>query len=114
MSDAADFCTGLVADAYAALKSETFSAERYAGIRRSTTDGRALQDVARARALELPAAVISHMFGPEYEVVKVAGTMFLLLTEVSGGRASQPARPRRTISSIQSGANGEVQFGGVG
>lgn len=48
-------------------------------------DGRALQDIARARALELPAAAISHPFGPEYEVAKVAAKMFLLLTEVAGG-----------------------------
>lgn len=48
-------------------------------------DGATLQQIARARALELPAAAISHPFGPEYDVAKVLGKMFLLLTEVSRG-----------------------------
>ncbi|WP_114855028.1 MmcQ/YjbR family DNA-binding protein [Brachybacterium sp. YJGR34] len=47
-------------------------------------DGRALQDIARARAEELPAAAITHPFGPEYDVAKVLGKMFLLLTDVPG------------------------------
>ena len=47
-------------------------------------DGIALQDIARARAEELPAAVMTHPFGPEYDVAKVVGKMFLLLTEVRG------------------------------
>lgn len=51
---------------------------------RSPMDGRTLQEVARARALELPAATLSRPFGPEYDVAKVLGKMFLLLTEVKG------------------------------
>ena len=47
-------------------------------------DGFALQDVARARAEELPAAAMTHPFGPEYDVAKVVDRMFLLLTEVRG------------------------------
>ncbi|MGP9537529.1 MmcQ/YjbR family DNA-binding protein [Brachybacterium sp. AOP43-C2-M15] len=47
-------------------------------------EGRALQDAARSRALELPAAAMTHPFGPEYDVAKVVGRMFLLLTEVRG------------------------------
>ena len=47
-------------------------------------DGHALQELARARALELPAASLTHPFGPEYDVAKVLGKMFLLLTEVKG------------------------------
>ncbi|MFE5776645.1 MmcQ/YjbR family DNA-binding protein [Brachybacterium sp. NPDC056505] len=47
-------------------------------------DGETLQDVARARALELPAAHISRPFGPEAEVAKVLGKMFLLQAEVQG------------------------------
>lgn len=47
-------------------------------------DGDALQDIARARAEELPAAEVTHPFGPEYDVAKVVGRMFLLLTEVRG------------------------------
>ncbi|GAA1488372.1 MmcQ/YjbR family DNA-binding protein [Brachybacterium sacelli] len=52
---------------------------RWAGM-----DGIALQDIARTRAEELPAAEISQPFGPEYDVAKVVGRMFLLLTEVRG------------------------------
>ena len=47
-------------------------------------DGITLQDIARARAEELPAAAITHPFGPDYDVAKVLGKMFLLLTEVHG------------------------------
>lgn len=46
--------------------------------------GRKLQDVARAVAEELPASTMSHPFGPEYEVFKVKGKVFMLLTEVPG------------------------------
>ena len=49
-------------------------------------DGDALQEIARARAKELPAAEATHPFGPEYEVFKVIGRMFLLFTEVRGKR----------------------------
>lgn len=52
---------------------------------RSPMDGRTLQEVARARALELPAATLSRPFGPEYDAAKVLGKMFLLLTEISSG-----------------------------
>ncbi|MGO1227540.1 MAG: MmcQ/YjbR family DNA-binding protein [Brachybacterium sp.] len=47
-------------------------------------DGDALQEIVHARAEELPAAEATHPFGPEYEVFKVVGGMFLLLTEVRG------------------------------
>ncbi|MDN6302609.1 MAG: MmcQ/YjbR family DNA-binding protein [Brachybacterium sp.] len=47
-------------------------------------DGQTLQETARARALELPGAEISHPFGPEYDVAKVLGKVFLLLTDVPG------------------------------
>jgi len=47
-------------------------------------DGTALQQVARARAEELPAAKMTLPFGPDYGVAKVLGKMFLLLTEVKG------------------------------
>lgn len=47
-------------------------------------DPRTLQEVARARALELPAAELTQPFGPDYDVAKVLGKMFLLLTEVRG------------------------------
>lgn len=46
--------------------------------------GRALQDLAREVADELPASTKGHPFGPEYEVFKVRGKVFMLLTEVPG------------------------------
>ncbi|MEV4902931.1 MmcQ/YjbR family DNA-binding protein [Citricoccus sp. NPDC055426] len=46
--------------------------------------GRELQDAAREEAEELPASAMSHPFGPEYEVFKVKGKVFMLLTEVPG------------------------------
>jgi predicted DNA-binding protein (MmcQ/YjbR family) len=47
-------------------------------------DGETLQDMARARALELPAAHITQPFGPGADVAKVLGRMFLLQAEVRG------------------------------
>ncbi|WP_147916065.1 MmcQ/YjbR family DNA-binding protein [Ruania zhangjianzhongii] len=47
-------------------------------------NGRKLQDVAREVAEELPASTMGHPFGPEYEVFKVSGKVFMLLTEVPG------------------------------
>lgn len=47
-------------------------------------EGRALQDTAREVAEELPSSAMSHPFGPEYEVFKVKGMVFMLLTEVPG------------------------------
>ena len=44
--------------------------------------GRDLQDAAREVAEELPASTMGHPFGPEYEVFKVKGKVFMLLTEV--------------------------------
>ena len=46
--------------------------------------GRTLQDAARAVAEELPSSVLGYPFGPEYEVFKVKGRVFMLLTEVPG------------------------------
>lgn len=47
-------------------------------------DSTAIQQMARARAEELPAAEMTLPFGPDYDVAKVLGKMFLLLTEVKG------------------------------
>ncbi|WP_394214368.1 MmcQ/YjbR family DNA-binding protein [Brachybacterium vulturis] len=47
-------------------------------------DGTTLQEIAHARALELPASGMEWPFGPGAEVAKVLGRMFLLLTEVTG------------------------------
>ena len=47
-------------------------------------DGTTLQEIARARALELPASGMEMPFGSDHDVAKVLGKMFLLLTEVKG------------------------------
>ena len=46
--------------------------------------GQRLQEVAREVAEQLPASTMGHPFGPEYEVFKVKGKVFMLLTEVPG------------------------------
>lgn len=46
--------------------------------------GSPLQDLAREVAEELPSSTMGHPFGPEYEVFKVRGKVFMLLTEVPG------------------------------
>jgi predicted DNA-binding protein (MmcQ/YjbR family) len=46
--------------------------------------GDELQDAAREMAEELPASTLSHPFGPEHEVYKVKGKVFMLLTDVVG------------------------------
>ncbi|WP_318241939.1 MmcQ/YjbR family DNA-binding protein [Arthrobacter gallicola] len=47
-------------------------------------EGPELQDAAREAAEELPGSVMGHPFGPEYEVFKVRGKVFMLLTDVPG------------------------------
>lgn len=44
----------------------------------------ALLQYARDCAEELPGAGLEHPFGPEWEVFKVRGKVFMLLTEVTG------------------------------
>lgn len=46
--------------------------------------GSDLQNIAREAADELPGASMSHPFGPEYEVFKVRGKVFMILAEVTG------------------------------
>jgi predicted DNA-binding protein (MmcQ/YjbR family) len=46
--------------------------------------GTMLQDYAKARAEELPGGGLEHPFGPDWEVYKVRGKVFMLLTEVTG------------------------------
>ena len=43
-----------------------------------------LQQQARRRVEELPGAELEHPFGPEWEVFKVRGKVFMLLTETTG------------------------------
>ncbi|MDT0319993.1 MmcQ/YjbR family DNA-binding protein [Streptomyces millisiae] len=47
-------------------------------------DGSTLHKTATACAEELPGARLEHPFGPDWEVFKVRGKVFLLLTEVPG------------------------------
>ena len=44
-------------------------------------DGDELQEHARARVQELPGAELEHPFGPDWEVYKVRGRVFMLLTD---------------------------------
>ncbi len=46
--------------------------------------GDTLQQHARDRAEELPGAGLEHPFGPDWEVFKVRGKVFLLMTETTG------------------------------
>jgi len=43
-----------------------------------------LQEQARGRVQELPGAELEHPFGPEWEVFKVRGKVFMLLTATTG------------------------------
>ncbi|WP_312892749.1 MmcQ/YjbR family DNA-binding protein [Allostreptomyces psammosilenae] len=47
-------------------------------------DGEALQEAARRHAEGLPAATLEHPFGPDWEVFKVRGKVFMLMTSVPG------------------------------
>lgn len=47
-------------------------------------DGDTLQQHARDRVEELPAAELQYPFGPDWEVFKVFGKVFMLMTEVTG------------------------------
>lgn len=45
-----------------------------------------LHACATARAAELPGATLTHPFGPDWDVFKVRGKVFLLLTAVTGSQ----------------------------
>ena len=47
-------------------------------------DGARLREVAMTTAAALPAVTHEHPFGPEWDVFKVVGKVFLLATEVPG------------------------------
>jgi predicted DNA-binding protein (MmcQ/YjbR family) len=47
-------------------------------------DGKTLHQRAAARAEELPGAELTHPFGPEWDVFKVRGKVFMLQTGVTG------------------------------
>jgi len=50
---------------------------------------------ARDRALELPGSILAHPFGPDTEVVKVQGKLFVVLLEHAGRRlVNVKARPQ--------------------
>ena len=46
-------------------------------------NGDTLQERARERAQELPGALLEHPFGPDWEVFKVRGKVFMLLTAIA-------------------------------
>jgi len=47
-------------------------------------DGSGIYKVARQRAEEMLGSQVQHPFGPDWEVFKVRGKIFLLLTAVTG------------------------------
>ena len=47
-------------------------------------DGSTLHKTAADRAQELPGAELEHPFGPDWDVFKVRGKVFMLMTEVPG------------------------------
>lgn len=47
-------------------------------------DGEMLQRVTKERALQLPATEIAYPFGPEWDVFKVGGKIFMIHTELEG------------------------------
>ncbi|MGS2619226.1 MmcQ/YjbR family DNA-binding protein [Micromonospora sp. LZ34] len=47
-------------------------------------DGQAIQKRAAARAEELPGAYLDHPFGPDWDVHKVRGKVFMLQTGITG------------------------------
>lgn len=47
-------------------------------------DGRQLFELAAARAEELPSTTVGAPFGPDWDVWKVRGKVFMLQTEVTG------------------------------
>lgn len=47
-------------------------------------EGTTLQQHAADRTEELPGAYLEHPFGPDYEVYKVRGKMFMLQTRITG------------------------------
>ena len=47
-------------------------------------DGKRVQARAIARTEELPGATLEYPFGPEWEVFKVSGRVFMLVTHVTG------------------------------
>lgn len=47
-------------------------------------DGKELQEVAKEAAERLPGSALEFPFGPDWDVLKVRGKVFLLMTEVPG------------------------------
>lgn len=47
-------------------------------------EGKALQQRAADRTQELPGAELTHPFGPDWEVYKVRGKVFMLQTDITG------------------------------
>lgn len=47
-------------------------------------DGETIQQLAAARASELPGVGLEHPFGPDWDVFKVRGRVFMLQTRVTG------------------------------
>ena len=49
-----------------------------------TLDGHELQKIARDCTVELPGTDVEHRFGPDWELHKVRGKVFMLMTDMPG------------------------------
>lgn len=61
-------------------------------------DGESLQQHVRSRVEDLPGAGLEYPFGPDWEVFKVCGRVFMLMTEVAGELIVVSKWIRRTVN----------------
>ena len=55
-----------------------------------TLDGQELQKIAGDCTVELPGADLEHRFGPDWELYKVRGKVFMLMTDHAGAARRDP------------------------
>lgn len=71
-------------------------------------DGAALHELADAVALQLPVAELTHPFGPEWDVYKVAGKVFMLRSRLPGHGAKDVDAPGGTRIIVLKADPGDV------
>lgn len=67
-------------------------------------DGKTLQQHATDRTQELPGTGLTHPFGPDWDVYKARGKVFMLLTDITGEPIvilkADPRRKRSPFSTV--------------